>query len=162
MTERVPDILILGIGNPDRGDDGAGSMVARLLTNRFNDEVTVATHSGEATSLLARMEEVRAIYLVDACAPAGEPGRVHRLDAHDAAFPSLTSDVSTHGFGLGAAIELARALGQLPAQSIVFAIEGLDFTTGAALSPPVAAATHVVADTIAAELAHHLKEKTHA
>ena len=162
MAERKSDILILGIGNTDRGDDGVGSAVTELLADRFDRRVTIATHNGEATSLLARMEEADTVYLVDACAPAGDPGLVHRLDAHDASFPSLTSDVSTHGFGLGAAIELARALNQLPAQSIVFAIEGADFAAGAALSPPVATAAQSVADRIADELTDHLKESTHA
>lgn len=162
MTQGGSHILILGIGNPDRGDDGAGAMVAGLLTGCFDESVTVASHNGEATSLMAEMEETDSVYFVDACAPAGEPGRVHRLDAHDAALLSLTSDVSTHGFGLGAAIELARALNQLPAQSIVFAIEGMDFTPGAALSPSVDAAAHTVADAIARELADHLKESGHA
>ena len=48
--------------------------------------------------------------------------------------------MSTHGFGLAEALELARALGQLPRRCIVYAIEGASFETGAPLSPEVAAA----------------------
>ena len=60
--------------------------------------------------------------------------------------------MSTHGFGLAAAIELGRTLGQLPAHVVVYAIEGKSFDTGAALSGPVAAAVSVVAERIRSEI----------
>ena len=63
-----------------------------------------------------------------------------------------------HGFGLNEAIELARALGQLPPRCIVFAIEGEAFETGAGLSSAVAAAVREVTDRLSAEL----RSKAHA
>ena len=47
---------------------------------------------------------------------------------------------STHGLGLGTAIELARACGDLPERLVVFAVEARSFGPGGGLSPSVAAA----------------------
>jgi hydrogenase maturation protease len=41
---------------------------------------------------------------------------------------------STHAFGVAEAIELARALGQLPARFLVYGIAGKNFTAGCELS----------------------------
>jgi hydrogenase maturation protease len=60
--------------------------------------------------------------------------------------------LSTHGFGLAEAIELARALGGLPPRCVVYAIEGSSFEEGAALSPPVVAAAAEVARRLCGEI----------
>ena len=49
-------------------------------------------------------------------------------------------------------MELARALGKLPARTIVYGIEGGTWDTGAALTPEVAEAADVVAASIRREL----------
>ena len=69
----------------------------------------------------------------------------------DAPLPEPRSPTSTHTLGLGAAIELARALKQLPARCIVYAVEGAVFDAGSALSLPVAAAVRRLAARINAE-----------
>ena len=47
---------------------------------------------------------------------------------------------STHEFGLGYAVETARALGRLPEALWIIGVEGKDFGFGEALSVPVARA----------------------
>jgi hydrogenase maturation protease len=79
------------------------------------------------------------VFLIDACASGGSPGTIYRFDAAASPLPSGTFGLSTHGFGLAEAIELARVLDQLPPHCIVYAIEGECFATGAPLSPPVRA-----------------------
>lgn len=51
--------------------------------------------------------------------------------------------------GLGAAIELARALDRLPGRLVNLAVEGTDFDLGLGLSPPVAAALPELAARVA-------------
>ena len=55
---------------------------------------------------------------------------------------------STHAFGVADAIELARALGSLPARLRVCAIEGADFSLGV----PMTAAVEAAVEALAAEL----------
>ncbi len=152
MTSDCPRRLVLGIGNPDRGDDAAGRNIARLLRWMLPHDVEVAEHDGEATGLLARLEGAAVAFLVDACASGAPAGTVQRFDVSAAALPQRAFGASTHGFGLADAIELARALGCLPPRCVVYAIEGASFEAGAPLSPAVAVVIADVARRLLAEI----------
>ncbi len=148
------DLLIIGVGNPDRGDDGVGPIVARQLDNFLHSyigakEIDVIESWGEATSLVSTMDGWRTVVFVDAALSEAEPGTYRRIDAAEGQMPTDLAEVSSHGFGLAQAIELARALGALPDRCVVYAIEGKSFEAGDDLSPEVAdAAKAVVADII--------------
>jgi hydrogenase maturation protease len=49
-----------------------------------------------------------------------------------------SGQTSSHGLGLGEAVELSRTLGRLPTRLVVFAVEGQDHTLGTGLTAPVA------------------------
>jgi hydrogenase maturation protease len=143
---------VIGIGNPDRGDDAVGRLVVRNLQGRLPSGVEVVEAGGEATALLAHMDGAAEVYLVDACASGAEPGTVRRFDAAAAPLPQAAFGLSTHGFGPAEALELARALAQLPARCVVYAIEGAGFEAGAPLSGAVLAAVPRVVERLCGEL----------
>ena len=153
MGQETARRIVLGIGNPDRGDDGAGRAVARQLRGRLPEDMELAEISGEATDLLARIEGVAAAYVVDACASGAPAGTTRRFDLAAGPLPEAAFGLSTHGLGLATALELARALGQLPPRCIVYAIEGTSFEVGSPLSPIVVEAVSAVADRLRAEIA---------
>jgi hydrogenase maturation protease len=154
---------VLGVGNPGRGDDGAGRAVAQALRGALPRAIEVAEADGEATDILARLDGASAAFLIDACASGAPAGTVHRFDVSDAPLPQGAFGVSTHGFGLHEAIELARALGQLPSHCVVYAIEGASFETGSPQSPSVARAVVEVANRLCAKLGgEDREEQTHA
>jgi hydrogenase maturation protease len=138
---------VIGIGNPDRGDDAVGRAVAELL----RPHVPVVEHNGEATSLLELLRATERVWLVDAARSGSPAGTIHRIDCADNT-PLPGRSLSSHGFGAAEAIGLARALGILPQHCIVYAIEAASFAAGAPLSPCVARAAHQVAARILAEL----------
>jgi hydrogenase maturation protease len=74
----VRKILVVGAGNPDRGDDGIGPVVARQLARRLPADVTVLTRSGDMLALVDDWAMFDAVFCIDAAAPIGVPGRVHR------------------------------------------------------------------------------------
>ena len=145
-------MIVLGIGNIERGDDGAGRAVARLLRHMLSGKVEIVEQDGEATALLDKLDGAASAYVIDACMSNAPPGTIHCIDATHAPLPQASSDLSTHGFGLAAAIELGRALDRLPARTIVYAVEAESFAAGAPLSEAVAAATVIVADRIRSEI----------
>ncbi len=145
--------LLIGIGNLDRGDDGAGRAVAKALRETASDDLRVVEHDGEATGLLALLAEVATAVIVDASASGAAPGTVRRFDVAASPLPADSSRMSSHGLGLVDAVELARQLGQLPPRCIVYAIEGGDFRIGALLSPAVAEAVVRVAALLRDEIA---------
>ena len=144
--------LVIGIGNADRGDDAAGLAVARRVrAATASRDVTVAELVGDQLGLLDAWDGVQDVYVVDAVCSGGAPGTVCRFDgAHllDARFRHR----GTHTLSLADVIELARALGRLPARLTGYGIEGAAFELGTGLSPEVAAAVEVVTGRLLAEL----------
>lgn len=145
-------VLVVGLGNRDRGDDGIGAVVARQLIDRLPPDVAVIARRGDLVSLIDDWNGFEAIVCIDASAPLGAPGRVCRLDLNSTELPRHSPFTSIHAFGLPEAIELARALQLAPRQIIVYAIEGGSFDNGAPLTPAVAAAAHVIADRVLADI----------
>jgi hydrogenase maturation protease len=143
---------IIGIGNPDRGDDGIGRMVAERLRGQVGDSIDIAALDGEVTALLDCLERADAAYLIDAVSSGAAPGTVHRFDVSATPLPAASFATSTHGLGLGEAIELARAMNCLPSPCVVYGIEATAFEGGCPLSPAVDAAGTRVKEQILAEL----------
>ena len=137
--------LVVGVGNPWRGDDAAGLELARRMTGT---EVEVRTVEGDASGLLDAWAGHEHVALVDAAAPAASPGALHTFRADREPLPANGLRSSTHAFGVADAIELARALDRLPARVDVYAIEGADFAVGAGFSAPVARTIQALAETL--------------
>lgn len=144
-------VLVVGLGNPDRGDDGFGAQVVRDLAGRLPPDVSVRTCRGDVLNLVDTWAGFDALICVDAAAPMQSPGRVHRIDLAEQALPREMCIASSHAMGLAEAVELARALGQAPGDMVVYAIEGVRFETGEGLAPEVAAAVASVAERVIAE-----------
>ncbi len=146
----APEVLVIGVGNRYRGDDRAGLAVAQAL--RTDGALDVRESEGEPIALLDTWGNAASVVLVDAVSSGAEPGTIHRFDASTTPLPaSLRGSTSTHAVGLGATIELARTLGRLPEQVIVYGIEGADFGAGEELSHGVAAALETLTGRVAAE-----------
>lgn len=150
--------LVIGLGNADRGDDAVGLHIARRLAACGLPGVTVAEAGGDTLGLLERWTGAADVVLVDAAGPAGQPGRIHRLDPSLGPLPRDLALGSTHAFGLAEAVELARTLGLLPRRMAIYAVEAGGFDPGAALSPAVAAAAADATALILAELREGLAD----
>ena len=146
-------VLIIGLGNPLRGDDGVGAVVAADIRARNIAGVDAVAFDGDISSLLDRWQDAQTVIVVDASRSAGPPGSIVRLEESAGALPAGPSAASTHGFGLGEALALARALDQLPPRLVVYAISGQSFEIGAVLSPAVAAAVPSVVNRVLEDLA---------
>src|SRR5215470_15315711 len=130
-------ILVIGIGNPTRGDDAAGLLVARHIREAASPgEVTVTELAGDQLALLDAWTGAREVYLIDAAEP---------LTAH-------FWHHGTHTFSLADVIELGRALGRLPGRLHGYGIEGGTFEPGAPLSAEVEAAVQAVTVLLLREL----------
>jgi hydrogenase maturation protease len=131
-------VLVIGIGNELRGDDGAGVAVARRLRAAAPDEIEIAVHQGEAAGLIDVWRGRTTAVVVDAMRSGAPPGTIRRLDASREPLPGwVRGSSSTHALGLREAIELARTLERLPSRLIVYAIEGSSFQTGSPLTDRV-------------------------
>lgn len=137
-------IRIIGIGNQYRGDDGVGLRIAQDIKKMSPDHVTVIEQSGEGISLMDSWKDSDTVILIDAVHSGAQPGTIHRFDVHTQTIPTKFFHYSTHAFGVAEAIELARALKQLPQNLIVYGIEGKCFEAGIGLSLEVEKAVEEV------------------
>jgi len=128
---------VIGVGNAWRGDDAAGLVVARRLRDRGVNAVAI---DGEPVAIMDAWEGAEAVCVVDAVSSGAAPGAVHRVDVTEAELPHELTRTSSHAFGLAESIELARALGRMPARLVVYGIEGASFAAGVGLSPAVESA----------------------
>jgi hydrogenase maturation protease len=145
--------VIIGIGNEYRRDDAAGLIVARQLKNMEIPGVGVIEASGEGAALMESWKEAQVGILIDAVQSGARPGTIHCLDLNAATVPASFFGYSTHAFSVAEAIELARALNQLPPRVILYGIEGKNFEAGIGLSAEVKIAVKTVADESARLLA---------
>lgn len=153
-TTHRADVVVIGIGNPMRGDDGIGAAAVSLLRETVDCTGLECTAlDGEATRLMAAWEGRRHAIVIDAVVSGSPPGTVHRFEQGRDALPAAAAATSSHAAGLNEAVELAQVLDRLPGRLTVFGIEVADLAPGADLSPAVAAAVPELVDRIASELA---------
>jgi len=145
-------ILVIGIGNPDRGDDAAGLLVARRVREvTARSDVQVTELVGDQLGLLDAWTGARDVYVIDAVSSGGPVGAVYRFDdvgSLDARFAHR----GTHTFSLADVVALGQALGRLPEHLAGYGIEGGTFQVGAKLSPAVEAAVGIVTSLLSDEL----------
>jgi hydrogenase maturation protease len=115
-------------------------------------QIAVLEHEREPLGLIDQWEGAAAAVLVDAIQSGAQPGRIRRIDASAAPIPAeLRSCSSTHAVGVAEAIELARALGRLPARVTVYGVEGTRFNAGGGFSREVGAVIDSLAGRVLSE-----------
>jgi hydrogenase maturation protease len=152
MSAMPLQVLLIGIGNEYRRDDGVGLIVARRLQGQTPPGVSVIEQNGEGAALLEAWRGYSRVLLIDALDCGATPGKLLRLEAHVAAPPRRLFQASTHAFGVAEAVELARALNQLPSRLLLYGIQGQDFNVGKGLSAAVASGIIPVMEQILGEL----------
>ncbi len=139
-------VLVVAVGNPDRGDDGVGRAVIDELARRAPTSIDLVDVQ-VPTRLSDAWKGRDDVVVVDAVRTGRAVGSVVVERVGEGRM--VRSGVAgTHGFGVAEAIELARALGCLPARLTLVGVEAAGFTLGSGLSPNVAAAVKPAADTV--------------
>lgn len=144
-------ILVIGLGNDYRRDDAAGLVVARKLRSA-GINARIIEESGEGAGLIEAWKGTELVILIDAVHSDSAAGTIHRLDPGLQSIPSRFFHYSTHAFSVAEAVELARALGELPPKLVLYGIEGKNFDSGVGLSSEVEKATEETVRRIEDEL----------
>ena len=123
-------LIVIGIGNQYRSDDAAGLLVVRRLREQPTGSYEVHERAGEGTALMELWKGAQRVVVIDAVESGAVPGRIHRFQANLEPLPAPIFRDSTHAFGLVEAVELSRALHQLPPNLLIYGIEGESFEAG--------------------------------
>jgi hydrogenase maturation protease len=154
LTQMAGGIAIIGCGNPNRGDDGAGPEVLQLLRSdaaiaggASSVRLLDAGTDGMAVMFAARGCET--LIIVDACQSGAESGAVFEVPG-DALEQPPRSSFNLHDFRWDHALFAGRQMyrEQFPADVRVFLIEAENLGLGIGLSQSVSDAARTVAGRI--------------
>ena len=127
--------VVIGLGNPDRRDDGVGPAVAAAVAADCPPGVRVVACAADATAILDAFDGADLAVVVDAVAGDGSvPGRVRVCRVDDLA--ALTP-LSSHDLNLTQTYELALVLGRAPRRVVVVTVDAADTAHGKGLSSVV-------------------------
>lgn len=151
--DRRQPIVVIGVGNSMRSDDGVGPMVVdRLGSSDLGDDVELLSLDGEPTRLIDAWDDRRLGVVVDAVAAGAEPGAIHRVEVGVDAMPGWSSGPSSHLGGVAEAVAFAEVLGRRADRLVIYGIEPLTIVEGIGLSPNVAASLPALVARIRSEV----------
>ena len=150
----VPDhncgeTLIIGLGNPLRGDDGVGVRVVQALAEQaLPAGVEVVDGGTQGLGIVNLMEGRQCVILVDAADLGTKPGQFARFTLDEAHLLGDDQHLSIHAAGPRDALLLAKALDCLPDTVILFGVQPANVEWDSTLSPEVEAAVPAVIEAV--------------
>lgn len=149
----VSDTLIVGLGNPLRGDDGVGARVAQALRGQtLPGDVEVVDGGTQGLGLVPLLEGRRRVIVIDAAEVGRDPGQFVRFTPDEVRLLGDGQRLSVHAAGLREVLLLAQALAMLPDEVIIFGIQPANLEWVADLSPQVESALPGLVEAVLAEL----------
>jgi hydrogenase maturation protease len=144
-------VVVVGLGNSYRRDDGVGVAAATALDDLGLPGVRVRTGIAEPMSLLEAWTGAELAVVIDAAiVTPSTPGRIRRCDLSDV--PNQTDGLSSHSVDVGRAHALGQALGRVPDTLVLSTVEVADTGHGTGLTPQVARAVPKLVAMVAAEI----------
>lgn len=145
-------IRILGIGSFS-GADQVGLLVikrikAKLQDHPANEEVDIDFYDRPGMHLIELIKEAEIVHLIDAMMSAREEGFIHRYTDINV-FQAINHSLSSHGYGVAEALQLAKVMGSLPNQLV---IHGVEISKEKKLTPNIIQACTLIAEQIIAEV----------
>jgi hydrogenase maturation protease len=148
------NIILIGIGQSLRGDDGAGPASVRFWEETFHrtspsPSIHIQYSETPGLSLLEALTGFDAAIFVDSIQTGLPPGSIRIYDPLPAPEGITAAGKSAHGIGLLETLAVAKRAGQpLPGQLILVGIEAAGFDLGADLDPAVRLAIPQAAGTV--------------
>lgn len=132
-------VVVIGVGNRFRRDDGFGPLVLDAIAGDLPDEVVTNESDGEPTRLIDMWAGADLAVVIEAVRRGAAPGTVVDIDAshHLQGAVSGARAVASHSLGLAQAMALGRVVGRTPAQLWIVGVEPLDLDLGEGLSEAV-------------------------
>ena len=133
--------LILGYGNPLRGDDGIGWVAAEQLAKKFSDPgICVLARQQLTPELAADAAQVERLVLIDAT----QDGIAGKVGVEKIAPSESTESAFTHQLKPGELLACAHELYGRAPETWLVSVAGASFECSDKLSAPVAAALPAV------------------
>jgi hydrogenase maturation protease len=136
MSEKLPRIVIVGVGNLLMKDEGVGIHVIQELEKTALPEDVKLIDGGTSPDLIAYTRAGDKMIIIDAAKAGGEPGAVYRFKPED-----LTSErpelASAHQMGVVENLALMSFTGNKPKDVVIIGIEPAEIEPGMELSAAI-------------------------
>lgn len=146
-------VVVIGCGNPLRGDDAVGpNLIQRLWNAGVPDGVVLVDGGTAGMDVAFKMRDAEHVVIVDAATTGAEPGTIYRVPGEELEDLPPIDGLHTHQFRWDHALAFGRWLlaEHYPRQVTVYLVEAADTTHGAALSAPVSAVLDELAELVRA------------
>jgi hydrogenase maturation protease len=145
--------LVLALGNPQRGDDGAGpAVLERLASEPVPDGVELLDGGLAGLETALHLQNRRRAIILDAADFGAAPGAWRRVSLEALRLVPAEGAPGLHAAGLREALLLGDALGILPAEVVLFLIQPRQTGWEAGLSEDVLACLEPVCQAVRSEL----------
>lgn len=124
-----PRIVVAGIGNVYRGDDGVGPAIAARLGPMLPSSVLVLEGLDDPLQLIDAWDSAELAVVVDAVVSTAKPGTVHQMEI-SGPLPAMLRRLSTHLFSVAQVIELGTVLERMPDRLVVIGVEAAEMGQG--------------------------------
>ncbi|MFI5246530.1 MAG: HyaD/HybD family hydrogenase maturation endopeptidase [Gemmatimonadales bacterium] len=129
--------VVIGLGNPLMGDDGAGLVALEVLRDEWLlDGVELVDGGTWGMSLLPDIEDADRVIFIDAIVAGGAPGDVVILERERLPI-YFTRALSPHQTDLRDVLAAAELRGTLPSESVAIGVEPQVVALGTELSAVV-------------------------
>lgn len=140
-------LLVVGCGNPTAGDDSAGVEIVRRLRAQGLYVAELHSMPFPNVELLELFGQADLILFIDALSSGARPGTLHLVPLPWSGIePHGLTTLSSHGWGLAASVDLARALGRPIPRLVLLGIELASVSLGAGCSAAVERAIAAVVE----------------
>jgi len=112
--------VVIGLGNPDRADDGAGIEIVSRWKARLKERAFFDTETSAETAVFDGLEdpEVEVFLFVDAADFGGQAGEIRLFEGGES--PRFEPAISTHKVPIGLLMEMIRSKGR---QAVLLGIQ---------------------------------------
>lgn len=156
LSEAAPaaaPTIVLALGNPLRGDDGAGpAVLERLAASSLPAGVELIDGGLAGLETALHLQHRRRAIILDAADFGAQPGAWRRVRLDDVTLTSPDEAPGLHAAGLREALLLGEALGILPPEIVLYLIQPKAVGWEAGLSEDVRACLGPICQAVEIEL----------
>lgn len=152
MSGAMSPIVVLGVGNLLRQDEGVGVHIVRALSEvEFGEWVELVDGGTAVYEALSPWRQIGKLIVIDALRAGREPGTISRLSLREVADRTAPA-LSVHEHGLLDALGLLQQAGVRVGEVVIYGVEPAEAGWGTELSAQVAESLPRLAERLQAEV----------
>ena len=154
-------LIVIGLGNYLRGDDGIGPVIIQKLEEYHRSlQIKLVDAGSDAFTVLNYLLGSDPVLIID-CARMGEkPGTVQKIIPENTKFSTLDMGISLHGYHLAELWQIARSMGVKTRLSIIgIEPDAVEFNSG--LSGAVEKSIPIILQMVEEEANQYAAKDTH-